>query len=128
MVSAEDMLGLRSDAIMKDAKLADGDPAAILEDVEAQAAYYRAMARGARENPVVLRAFVVGFYGSTLELFQLFAKMGLSSGITPEYVKFVNDNLLQLVIMRELLDAYSGDELLGLLDTGARKAVISSAR
>ena len=89
--------------------------------------FIHAMLHRAKTDQAVLNTLVGGFYGSTLELFYLFSSLGLASGVTEEFVQFVNAHLPQLTIAQEMLKAYSENgELAQLLDTGNRKAVIDS--
>jgi len=86
-----------------------------------------AMLELAKTDDAVLKTLVGGFYGSTIEIFYLLSSLGLASGVTDEFVGFVNGHLPQLKIAREMLDAYSGNgELAKMLDTDGRKAVIDS--
>ena len=89
--------------------------------------FIHAMLNRAKTDQAVLNTLVGGFYGSTLELFYLFSNLGLASGVTEEFVQFVNAHLPQLTIAQEMLKAYSANgELAQLLDTENRKAVIDS--
>ena len=86
-----------------------------------------AMLELAKTDDVVLNTLVGGFYGSTIEIFYLLSSLGLASGVTDEFVAFVNGHLPQLEIAREMLEAYSGnEELAKMLDTDGKKAVIDS--
>lgn len=90
-------------------------------------AYLRMMIEESKKNPVLLNTFLGGFYGSTLELFYLFSKLGIAAGVTPEFVELVDVHLPQLRITFDMLDACSGDgELAQLLDVENRKAVVTS--
>lgn len=89
--------------------------------------FIHAMLHRAKTDQAVLNTLVGGFYGSTLELFYLFSSLGLASGVTEEFVQFVNAHLPQLTIAQEMLKAYSENrELAQLLDTENRKSVIDS--
>ena len=89
--------------------------------------FIHAMLNKAKTDQAVLNTLVGGFYGSTLELFYLFSSLGLASGVTEEFVQFVNAHLPQLTIAQEMLKAYSENrELAQLLDTENRKSVIDS--
>ncbi len=89
--------------------------------------FIHAMLNRAKTDQAVLNTLVGGFYGSTLELFHLFSSLGLASGVTEEFVQFVNAHLPQLTIAQEMLKSYSENgELAKLLDTENRKSVIDS--
>ena len=86
-----------------------------------------AMLELAKTDYVVLNTLVGGFYGSTIEIFYLLSSLGLASGVTDEFVAFVNGHLPQLELAQEMLEAYSGnEELAKMLDADGRKAVIDS--
>ncbi len=86
-----------------------------------------AMLELAKTDDAVLNTLVGGFYGSTIEIFYLLSSLGLASGVTDEFVAFVNGHLPQLELAREMLEAYSGnEELAKMLDADGRKAVIDS--
>lgn len=89
--------------------------------------FVRMMIEESKKDPVLLNTFVGGFYGSTLELFYLFSKLGIAAGVTPEFVDLVDVHLPQLRITFDMLDAYSEDgELAQLLDVDNRKTVVTS--
>lgn len=91
------------------------------------AGYIHSMLNRAKTDDAVLNTLVGGFYGSTIELFHLFSSLGLASGITDEYIAFLNKHLPRLAIAQEMLDAYSKNaELANLLDTENRRAVLDS--
>jgi hypothetical protein len=97
------------------------------EKVSQAIAFNKAVARMAATNPDAAEFLVNALYGSALELFYIFAKLGIASGITTDYLRFVNDHLLQLQMTKEITGLYTAHpELAQLFDTKAKQATMDA--
>lgn len=97
------------------------------EKVSQAIAFNKAIARMAAKDPDAAGFLVNALYGSALELFYIFAKLGIASGITTDYLRFVNDHLLQLQMTKELVGLYTAHpELAQLFDTKAKQATMDA--
>lgn len=132
-LKVEEMLGMQEDGFWSSMTAGGSRPARRQDQIAGGLEYWTKLIRNSRQDTTVLRNLVCGFYGSTLESLYLFAKMGLASGMTAEYLGFMNAQLPRLAISRDILDAYTvapGDtlhmELIQTLDAAAKGKVIES--
>jgi hypothetical protein len=132
-LKVEEMLGMQEDGFWSGMTKGGSRPSRRQDQIAGGLEYWTKLVRNSRQDISVLRNLVCGFYGSTLESFYLVAKMGLASGVTAEYLGFMNAQLPRLTISRDIMDAYTvapGDgihmELVQTLDTVSKGKVIES--